>query len=223
MKPIKVLIVEDDPMVVEITKEFIKDDPDFQVIGIAVNGTDAVNFVREQEPDLVLLDNFLPCFNGATVIEKIRVFNKKVDFIMITAAKEIPVVQECFRLGIRDYLIKPYLKQRFLQSLQKYKEFYLTLNQPEVSQKDLDRIIAAEKNDSHMQKGFSQMTEDKMIEFLQQNRDGVTAEDIASRIGVTTVSARRYLKLLQDKDMVRYDLIYGRQGRPTYLYFYKDK
>lgn len=223
MKPIKVLIVEDDPMVVEITKEFIKDDPDFQVIGIAVNGSEAVDFVREKEPDLVLLDNFLPCFNGAAVIEKIRAFNKKVDFIMITAAKEVPVVQECFRLGIRDYLIKPYLKQRFLQSLQKYKEFYLTLNQPEVSQKDLDRIIAAEKNENIIQKGFSQMTEDKIIAFLQQNQDGVTAEEIASQIGVTTVSARRYLKLLQDKDLVSYDLIYGRQGRPTYLYFYKPK
>ena len=223
MKPIKVLIVEDDPMVVEITKEFIKDDPDFQVIGTAVNGSDAVALVREKEPDLVLLDNFLPCFNGATVIEKIRAFNKKVDFIMITAAKEVPVVQECFRLGIRDYLIKPYLKQRFLQSLQKYKEFYLTLNQPEVSQKDLDRIIATEKNENVIQKGFSQVTEDKMIAFLQQNRDGVTAEEIASQIGVTTVSARRYLKLLQDKDLVSYDLIYGRQGRPTYLYFYRPK
>ncbi|HEY8464114.1 MAG TPA: response regulator [Bacillota bacterium] len=222
MKPIRVLIVEDDPMVVEITKEFIKADPDFQVVGTSSSGSEAVNFVREQAPDLVLLDNYLPCFNGTTVIEKIRAFNKKVDFIMITAAKEVPVIQECFRLGIRDYLIKPYLKQRFLQALQKYKEFYLTLNQTEVSQKDLDRIITAKRDEETLQKGFCQVTEDKIIDFLQKKPEGVTAEEIAAHIGLTTVSARRYLKFLQNKDRVRYDLIYGGQGRPTYLFFYKS-
>jgi two-component system response regulator DctR len=219
LKPIKVLIVEDDPMVVEITKEFIKDDPGYKVVGTAGDGVDAVRLVQEQDPDLVLLDNFLPCFDGTTVIEKIRVFNKKVDFIMITAAKEVPIVQEAFRLGIRDYLIKPYLKQRLLQALQKYKEFYLTLNQPEVCQKDLDRIIATENSGGEIQKGFSQLTEAKMVELLQQAPDGITAEEIAARIGITPVSVRRYLKLLQEKEMVRFDLIYGKQGRPTYLYF----
>lgn len=221
MKPIMVLIVEDDRMVVEITREFIKADPDFQVAGVAANGEEAVELVKHYEPDLVLLDNYLPGFNGAAVIERVRAFNKQVDFIMITAAKEIPIVQECFHLGIRDYLIKPFLKQRFLQSLQKYKEFFLTLNQSEVSQKDLDRLIATEKNEVLAHKGFSQLTEVKIIEYLQQVRKGVTAEEIASQIGVTTVSARRYLKLLQERELVSYDLIYGKQGRPTYLYFYK--
>jgi two-component system response regulator DctR len=220
LKAIKVLIVEDDPMVAEITKEFIKDDPDFKVIGTADDGMEAVRFVREQTPDLVLLDNFLPCFDGATVIEKIRVFNKTVDFIMITAAKEVPIVQECFRLGIRDYLIKPYLKQRLLQALQKYKEFYLTLNQAEVCQKDLDRIIAAQKAPNNLPKGFSQLTEDKLIDFLRQAPQGLTAEEIAAQIGITTVSTRRYLKALEKRNLVRYDLIYGKQGRPTYLYFF---
>jgi two-component system response regulator DctR len=220
LKAIKVLIVEDDPMVVEITKEFMKDDPDFQVIGTVGDGTEAVRFVREQAPDLVLLDNFLPCFDGATVIEKIRVFNKTVDFIMITAAKEVPIVQECFRLGIRDYLIKPYLKQRLLQALQKYKEFYLTLNQEEVCQKDLDRIITAPKDPNDLPKGFSQLTEDKLINFLRQAPQGLTAEEIALQIGITTVSTRRYLKALEKRNLVHYDLIYGKQGRPTYLFFF---
>jgi two-component system response regulator DctR len=221
VQPIKVLIVEDDPMVVEITREFIKDDPDFRVIGVAENGTAAVNFVKDEAPDLVLLDNFLPCFNGTTVIEKIRAFNKRVDFIVLTAAKEVPVVQECFRLGIRDYLIKPYLKQRFLQALQKYKDFFMTLNQPELSQKDLDRLTTAEQAESRIQKGFSQITADKIVEILKTGEAGMTAEEIASRVGITPVSARRYLKLLQEKDLVRYDLIYGKQGRPTYLFFLK--
>lgn len=217
MPTIEVLIVEDDPMVVEVTREFIKEDPDFKVVGVAVTGLEAVDLTARLSPQLILLDNFLPDLNGPTIIEKIRSFNKIVDFIMITAAKEVPVVQECLRLGIRDYLIKPYLKQRLLQALQNYKQFYVTVNQNQISQADLDRL-SSQKNDYLIEKGFSRFTEEKIIDILKTRDNGVTAEDIATEIGITTVSARRYLKLLHQKNLVRYDLIYGKQGRPTFVY-----
>ncbi len=58
MTMIKVLIVEDDPMVVEITKEFIKEDNHFQVVGIAGTGLEAVELMAKLSPQLVLLDIF---------------------------------------------------------------------------------------------------------------------------------------------------------------------
>ncbi len=222
MTKIKTLIVEDDPMVVDISKEFIKEANDYQVVGVAKTGAEAVELTRELDPEIILLDNCLPDFNGVKVIEKIRGFNKKVDFIMITAVKEVPVVQECFHLGIRDYLIKPFLKQRLLQALQNYKCFLDTINQTEVSQADLDRLaVSAQNIDENTQKGFSQLTENKIIEILKERKNGVTSDDIATEVGISTVSARRYLKLLQDKNLVSYDLIYGKQGRPTYIYSIK--
>lgn len=215
------LLVEDDPMVVEISQEFIKEDPDFKVVGVANSGTEAVNLTTKLAPDLILLDNFLPDFNGTAVIEKVRAVNKKVDFIMITAAKEVPIVQELLRLGVRDYLIKPYLKQRLLQALQNYKQFYLTLNQTQVSQADLDRLGTVSVSEELIPKGFSPVTEEKIVGLMKEKSDGITAEEIADSIGITVVSARRYLKLLQDKKIVDCDLLYGKQGRPTYVFRYK--
>jgi two-component system response regulator DctR len=217
LRKISVLIVEDDPMVIEITREFLKEEADFVAVGSARSGQEAVRLTRELAPELILLDNFLPDFNGTAVIEQIRTFNKTVDFIMITAAKEVPLVQECFRLGIRDYLIKPYLKQRFLESLQQYKQFLTALNQSEVSQSDLDRIGARQRR-AVAPKGFSPLTEEKIHAILKAQKNGITAEELATAVGITTVSARRYLKLLQEQNKVEYDLIYGKQGRPTYLY-----
>jgi response regulator of citrate/malate metabolism len=166
------------------------------------------------------LDNFLPDFNGPVVIDKIRVSNKQVDFIMITAAKEVPIVQECMRLGVRDYLIKPFLKQRFLQSLQNYKLFLETLNKTQVSQFDLDKINTKIKNnDVCNQKGFSDLTQEKIFLILRNQADGITAEEIASEVGISVVSVRRYLKLLHQNNTVSCDLIYGKQGRPTHIYY----
>lgn len=218
MAAVKVLIVEDDPMVVEITKEFLKEAQNFRVAGTASSGAAAVDQTAKLDPQLILLDNFLPDFNGTAVIEKIRAFNKQVDFIMITAAKEIPIVQECMRLGIRDYLIKPFLKQRFLQSLQKYYQFVKTFDKPQVCQADLDRMNFRSDPEDDIGKGFSDLTQGKIVAILKQRLNGVTAEEIAAEVGVTIVSARRYLKLLLQNQAVGCDLIYGKQGRPTYLY-----
>lgn len=219
MTKINVAIVEDDPMVVEITKAFMAEDHDYQLVGTAGSGAETLAIVEKHHPDLILLDNYLPDFNGTEVIERVRALDKNVDFIVITAAKEVPIIQECFRLGIRDYLIKPYLKQRFLQALQHYKQFHATLKKETLSQADLDKIAISGKTDEAIKKGFSQITEEKIVEIIQRRAaKGITAEEIAIEVGISSVSARRYLKLLQDKQMVDYDLIYGKQGRPTYLF-----
>jgi response regulator of citrate/malate metabolism len=217
---IKLLIVEDDPMVVEITKEFVKEDPDFEVVGAANTGLEAVEQTKELSPQLILLDNFLPDFNGTAVIDKVRAFNKQVDFIMITAAKEVPIVQECMRLGVRDYLIKPFLKQRFLQSLHNYRLFLDALNKTQISQSDLDKINSSIKNSNGInQKGFSDLTQEKIFIILKSRVDGITAEEIASEVGISVVSARRYLKVLHQNKTISCDLIYGKQGRPTHIYY----
>lgn len=219
MTAITFLIVEDDPMVVEITKEFIKEDPDFKLVGTAGKGMEAVELTKRLSPQLILLDNFLPDFNGPTVIERIRAFDKKVDFIMITAAKEVPIVQECMRMGVRDYLIKPFLKQRLLQSLQNYKLFLEALNKEQVSQGDLDKINLKNNNpDGCNQKGLSELTQEKIFIILKNRVNGVTAEEIAADVGISVVSVRRYLKVLHQNNTVSCDLIYGKKGRPTYVY-----
>lgn len=216
---IEFLIVEDDPMVVEITKEFIKEDSDFKLVGSTGLGLGAIELTTKLSPQLILLDNFLPDINGPSVIEKIRSFNKQVDFIMITAAKEVPIVQECMRMGVRDYLIKPFLKQRLLQSLQNYKFFLEALNKTQISQSDLDKINFSNKNmETCNQKGFSDLTQEKIFVILKNRIDGITAEEIATEVGISVVSVRRYLKVLHQNNTVSCDLIYGRKGRPTYIY-----
>ena len=159
---IKVLIVEDNPLALEINREFLREDEGFICAATAGSGQEALEYVRENPPDLVLLDNFLPDYNGTALIGKIRTFDKRIDFIMITAATEVPIVQESFRLGIRDYLIKPYLKERFLQALSDYKRF-LGINQAETcEQRDVDAISLRRVDSGQSEKGISGITLDKI-------------------------------------------------------------
>lgn len=217
---IKVLIVEDNPLALEINEEFLREDPDFICVGTAASGQEALEFIRSNPPDLVLLDNFLPDYNGTALIEKVRAFEKRTDFIMITAAKEVPIVQESFRLGIRDYLIKPYLKERFLHALSDYKRFLGIVQTETCEQRDVDAVaVRMGRSDSgRFEKGISGITMEKILGFLGDNPGGMTAEEIARQVGVSAVSARRYLNSLVEKGQVRMDLQYGSLGRPSYVY-----
>lgn len=60
MTQIKVLLIEDDPMVQEVNKEFIKSVPGFQVVAIAGNGEQGIQLLKEIRPDLVVLDVYMP-------------------------------------------------------------------------------------------------------------------------------------------------------------------
>lgn len=222
MTGIKVLIVEDNPLALEINREFLKEDADFAYVGAASSGQEALDFIMGSPPDLVLLDNFLPDFNGLVLIEKVRQFNSKVDFIMVTAAKEVPIVQKSFHLGIRDYLIKPYLKERLLQALHDYKRFYTKLNQDHsYDQEGVDAVAKAAGRFGSVQpsKGISSFTKEKILAVFERFQDGVTAEEVAGEIGISLVAARNYLRTLVQERVVSMDLNYGSLGRPSHVFY----
>ena len=67
-----VLIVEDDPMVSMIDEQYVLKNPDFTVIGNCRNGQEAIEFLKTQNADLILLDVFMPVMNGIETLKKIR-------------------------------------------------------------------------------------------------------------------------------------------------------
>ena len=111
MTNLTVFIVEDDPMVLEVNKEFLQKLMGFELVGYCHNGTEALLKITELQPNLILLDMFLPDMTGMDLFLKLRSDRIPSDIIMITAARDAPTVQEAIRLGAVDYLIKPFRYQ----------------------------------------------------------------------------------------------------------------
>jgi len=110
---IKVMIIEDDPMVRDINTKFLKRVEGFELIKAASNLTEARSFMEKQKPDLILLDIYLPRENGIEFLKWLRKEEIQVEVILITADKTINRVQEAFQYGARDYLIKPFYDAKF--------------------------------------------------------------------------------------------------------------
>lgn len=232
----RILIVEDDPMVAEVNHAFLAEVQGFELVGIAHTGTEALRMIKELKPHLLLLDLFPPDISGTDLLKQARAELSDLDAIMLTAAKEAPLVQDCIKLGVRDYLVKPYFKEQFHRALENYKEYYRTTHQSsgELSQEQIDRLLSKEnpkgeerrgghppkkrKLSGEVPKGLSPKTLEIILEILEEEAD-ISAEEVAKMIGVSVVTARRYLTYLFEEKIVDFMLSYGRHGRPMHRYF----
>lgn len=219
---IRVLIVEDDPMVGMINKNYVESVEDFAVVSVASSYLEAIDILRSNKVDLVLLDIYLPKGDGISILRELRRNQYRCDVIMVTASSEIEKIDESLRLGVFDYLIKPFEYERLRRSLEDYKARYELLNTKDnISQQDLDRIFLSISNNSgrSLQKGLNQLTLNRVSRFMDENAGkALTAEDIAGKLGLTKVTVRRYLDYLESIGYIIKDLEYGAVGRPLYKY-----
>ncbi len=107
---IRVLVVDDDFMVAKVHSGYVNRTPGFTVIGAAHSGTAALRMARDERPDLILLDIYLPDIDGLTVLRELRADPATVDIdvVVITAARDVDTIRGSLHGGALHYLIKPF-------------------------------------------------------------------------------------------------------------------
>ena len=214
---VRVLIVEDDPMVAAINKQFTEATDGFCVAGIAKNGDEALTFLDRHQVDLIILDLFLPGKSGLVVLQEIRQQKKPVDVIMITAADDVETVSNVLRQGVVAYIEKPFKFDRFQAVLASYYEFWLKLKQKKtLEQKDIDEIrtVPSKRAAVELPKNFNQQTMLLILQYLMERGEDLSADEVAAGVGLSRTTARRYLEYCQEEGKVERVMSYLAVGRP---------
>lgn len=107
-KDIKVLIADDNREFCELLKEFISQEDDLNLVGVAYNGLEALEIINKDKPDLLVLDIIMPHLDGIGVLEKLNTFNPRPKVIMLTAFGQESVTQRAIELGADYYILKPF-------------------------------------------------------------------------------------------------------------------
>lgn len=228
-----VLLIEDDPMVCEVNRQFIERVKDFVIVATAKNGKEGIEKIKQLHPDLVFMDIYMPEKNGLDMLMKLRASKLDFDVIAVTAANDAGTIQTCFRLGVCDYIMKPFTYERIEMALVHYKQRreHFKMKQS-FSQKELDAILypntteAPITEDDYMfddlPKGFNKSTLLKVLTFLKNSQAGASADEVAASIGVARVTARRYLDYMEKQRLIQVDIQYGSVGRPINQYFIRE-
>ena len=117
---IKALIVDDEPLARDRIREMLKEHPEVEVIGEARNGQEAVDFVANQNPDLVFLDIQMPDLDGFDVLQKLDAAQLPL-IIFVTAYDQYAL--RAFDVHAVDYLTKPFDRERFAAAVDQAKVF----------------------------------------------------------------------------------------------------
>ncbi|MBB6629602.1 response regulator [Nocardioides sp. KIGAM211] len=214
-----VLIVDDDFMVASIHTRFVERAPGFRVVGVAATGTTALAEIERLRPDLVLLDVHLPDLSGVDVLRRLRGAGNDVGVMMVTAAREADTVRAAAAAGAAHYLVKPFEFDDLLTRLESFRQAHLALaGVATAGQEDIDAVFAPlGRGREALPKGLSVETAAAVLEALASGRE-LSAAECADEVGVSRVSARRYLEhyVAQGRAAVR--LKYGGAGRPERRY-----
>ncbi|MDO5411148.1 MAG: response regulator [Lachnospiraceae bacterium] len=230
---IHIIITEDDPMVMAINRKILEKHPRVRIEKTFSNGKETLEYLKEQPVDLLFLDIYMPGMTGLEVLTEIRKLNLEVDVIMITAANDLPSISQAIRLGIIDYLVKPFDINRLQAALEKYLTTHDTLKKSAgkdtCCQRDIDRLIGLQspKAPAHAQtisaeldKGLHPKTLERVIAFLRQASEPVTSSQIGEQIGISRITVRKYLNYLEGQNKIDSQVDYDTGGRPRILYFW---
>ena len=218
---IRVLLVEDDPMVAELNRLYLSRVPGFQAVAAVGTGPEALALLAREPIDLLLLDIFMPGPSGVDLLSQIRAEGIAVDVIFVTADRDARTIRRALQLGAVDYLIKPFAFERMQQALVHYRETRRrAVEGAQVNQTDLDRMLGRDIPPSPsdaLPKGLDRQTLEHVWKALRI-RAGFSCEEIAKDTGLSRVTVRKYLEFLCGLEVLAMEPSYGTVGRPLHRY-----
>ncbi len=113
------VMVVDDAVFMRMTIRKMIETEGYEVVGEAGNGVEAVQKYMEVQPDVVMLDITMPEMNGIDALKRIKEFDPKAKVIMCSAMGQQVMVAQAIQSGAKDFIVKPFEKDRVLAALQR--------------------------------------------------------------------------------------------------------
>lgn len=221
---VRVLVVEDEEIAAAAHATYVGRVAGFELAGVARSAGEAVRLLdRDDSVDLILLDMHLPDGHGLGLLQRLRAEGRQVDVIAVTSARDTEVVRRAVSQGVVLYLLKPFTFATFRGKLEQYAEFRTRLESSPggVVQDDVDQLfgaLRARPTGDTLPKGMGLDSLRAVVEALRRHPEGLSAAEAGAAVGVSRVTARRYLEHLADEGRVTRSPRYGGAGRPEVGY-----
>ncbi|WP_352398208.1 response regulator [[Clostridium] aminophilum] len=222
-----VIIIEDDPMVSAIDRQYVEMTAGFRVTGMFDGGISALKGADFDHTDLIILDYFMPEMNGDEFINQLHRTGWSPAIIMVTSANDTETVTSLFRHGVVDYLVKPFEYERFRSALERFSARMNVLSGTSgtVSQSDIDRLISpsssGEPGKNTLAKGLNAPTLNLIRSFLKKHpEDSFTSEQISKEVNLSRITVRRYVNHMLEIGELTSTIDYQTGGRPGIHYKY---
>ena len=220
---IRTIVVDDDFRVAKVHAASVNHVEGFTVVGEAHTCSDAATMVRDLQPDLLLLDLYLPDGHGLDLMRSLAgmQLSPRPDFVVITAARDVASVRAAIQLGALYYLVKPFGHSQLREQLIAYRQLHDGLEETAVANQDtVDSLYGLMRGPAARRTERSKLppTMTRVLATVRDAPEAVSATGVSDRLGVSRATAQRYLAELERRGLVELVLSYGQTGRPEHSY-----
>ena len=178
MEKIGILIVDDHEVVRDGLAAMLARQSDFEVVGEARNGLEAVVKARELLPHVILMDLRMPELDGVEAMRRIRAENQQVRFIVLTTYDSDEYIFQAIEAGAKGYLLKDASREDLFQAVRAVHQGE-SLIQPGVAARVLDRFAQLSR-----QSAGAEVLSEREVEVLQLMAQGTANKEIAASLSI---------------------------------------
>ncbi len=192
--PIRILIVDDHPIVRQGLIDLLGRQEDFKVTGEAENAQDALELLRSKEFDVAILDLSLPGLSGIELIRQVRNEYEELPIIVLSMHEEQFYAERALRAGARAYVMKLESSDKVIAAVRAVRKGELFVSD-EVAKKMLFRIVTGEGSESQPVSRLS----DRELEVFQLIGQGYGTRDIAGLLSLSIKTIESYRANIKEK------------------------
>jgi DNA-binding NarL/FixJ family response regulator len=179
-KQIKILTVDDHPLMRQGIAAVIQAEKDMQIVGEASNGREAIEMFRSQRPDITLMDLQMPNVNGLDAIAAIRQEHSQARIIVLTTYEGDALTRRALKAGVVGYILKDMIRTELLEAI---RSVY-------AGKRYIPKKIAAELAEHFAEDDLSE----REIEVLREVARGTSNKIIASRLCISEATVKAHMQ-----------------------------
>jgi DNA-binding NarL/FixJ family response regulator len=205
---IRIVLADDHPIVLDGLRNLIRAESDLQLVGEAASGLSALKIIREQRPDVAVLDISMPELNGILLSRRLNGEMPGLRLLVLTLHEDRAYLNQALEAGVRGYVLKRSAVENLVQAIRAVMVGGLYIDPAIVGRvfesKQVNKRLAARK-------GVAPALTDREADVLKMAALGFTNKEIASRLDVGVKSIETYkarglekLGLKTRAELVRY-------------------
>lgn len=189
----RVLIVDDDALIRDSLKMLLELEEDFEVLGLASNGQEALDFCRRDLPDLVLMDIRMPVMDGVMGTKRIKALYPQVQVVILTTFRDDEYIKEALKNGAAGYILKSQPADSIIDSLRAVAKGNIVL------ERDVATSLSSMLREDRKKGREGLNLTERELEIMSAVGRGLSNREIAQDLFLSEGTVRNYVTSLLEK------------------------
>jgi DNA-binding NarL/FixJ family response regulator len=194
MSQIRILVVDDHPIVRQGIRSLLSNYPEFEIIGEAANGAEALQYVKRQGPDVTLLDIRMPGESGLEVLQQIRQVQPEAKVLMLTSFDDDEYLMGALRAGARGFVLKSVSDEVLVNAIRKAHRGERAFS-PQITEQVV-RWALSDQPEPRPQKLEFDQDEQQILRLMVE---GASNTQIAAKLYMSQTTVKRKLRKIFTK------------------------